>query len=183
VHTSSPRAAVRLLLSTLALSVCVAATVIGSPQKKKDTGPKYREYRVAAGTYLPIELRTRLSSNTNKLDDGVDGRLTRAVTAPDGMELIPEGSVVLGTVSEVEPAGKKKPGHLEFTFHIIEHPETGSRATIRTTSVFFVSERPAKGDVFQEIRLEKGLDATVSLLAPLTVRIPVKPAVKRPRTF
>jgi hypothetical protein len=36
-----------------------------------------------------------------------------------------------------------------------------------------VSEIPAKGHLFGEGRLEKGSDASVLLLAPLLVRIPV----------
>lgn len=102
----------------------------------------------------------------------MDGRLLLPLTV-DGVELVPAGATVLGTVSEAEPAGKKQRGRLAFAFHIIEHPETGSRATIRGTVLTFASETPRKGNMFPELRLEKGLDASISLLAPLTVRIPV----------
>ena len=133
---------------------------------------RHHEYRVAAGTYIAIELRTPLSSNENAKGDPVDGRLLLPLTA-EGVELVPAGATVLGSISEVEPAGKKQRGRLAFAFHIIEHPETGSRATIRGTVLTFASETPKKGNLFPEVRLDKGTDASISLLAPLTVRIPV----------
>ena len=86
---------------------------------------------------------------------------------------MPFGAVVLGTVSEVEAAGPKQRGRLAFTFHVVEHPETGSRATIKASVLTFESEVPAKGNLFAEVRLEKGDDTSVLLLAPLLVRIPV----------
>ena len=133
---------------------------------------KYDEYRVPAGTYLAIELRTRLSSNSNEKGDPVDARLVLPLTSSDGVELVPAGSMVLGSVSEAEPAGKKRQGRLAFAFHVVEHPETGSRASIRGTVLNFASDPPRKGDVYPEVIVEKGVDASISLLAPLTVRIP-----------
>lgn len=178
---SSVKASMVPVLIALGFTFCVATNSSAS-QRKKATERTYQDYQVAAGTHVPIELRTRLSSNTAQPGDPVDGRLVRAVTA-DGIELIPSGSMVLGTVSEAAPAGKKKPGRLVFTFHFIEHPDTVSRATIRTTVLVFASDRPEKGNVFPELLLEKGADVSASLLAPLTVRIPVKPAVQPPRSF
>ena len=124
-------------------------------------------------TTLPIELRTRLSSNVNRAADGIEGRLLRPLTTTEGVELVPAGAVLSGTVSEAEPAGLKRRGRLVFTFHVVEHPETGSRATIKASVLTFESEVPAKGNLFAEVRLEKGTDASVLLLAPLLVSIPV----------
>jgi hypothetical protein len=141
--------------------------------RSKAARPRLQEYQIAAGTTLPIELRTRLSSNANEAGDGIEGRLLRPLTAPDGVELVPAGAVVSGTVRVAEPAGRKQRGKLAFTFHVVEHPETGSRAMIKASVLTFESEFPAKGNLFREVRLEKGLDSSVLLLAPLLVRIPV----------
>ena len=135
--------------------------------------PRFQEYQIAAGTTLPIELRTRLSSNTNEVGDGIEGRLLRPLTTRDGVELVPAGAVVSGTVKVADPAGLKQRGKLAFTFHVVEHPETGSRAMIKASVLTFESEFPAKGNLFGEVRLEKGRDSSVLLLAPLLVRIPV----------
>jgi hypothetical protein len=134
---------------------------------------RFNEYQVAAGTTLPIQLNTRLSSNVNRAADAIEGRLLRPLTTRDGFELVPAGAVVAGTVSEAEPAGLKQRGRLAFTFHVVEHPETGSRAMIKASVLKFESDFPAKGNLFAEVRLEKGSDASVLLLAPLLVRIPV----------
>ena len=125
-----------------------------------------------AGNTLPIELRSRLSSNTNQSSDQVEGRLLRPIVS-DGVEVVPAGATVIGTVSEVVAAGSKKPGRIAFTFHVIEHPETGSRATIKAALLEFQSRRPEKGKVFADVVLEKGTDASVLLLAPLIVRLPI----------
>jgi hypothetical protein len=171
-----------VLITALAIASCVGAAAAAPQDKKKRPARTYEEFQVAAGTHLAIELRSRLSSNTNQQADPVDGRLLRAVTI-DNVELIPAGAPVLGTVSEVEFAGKRKPGFLAFTFHVIEHPETGSRAMIRATVLAYESERPKKGNVFPEVIVEKGREVSVSLLAPLTVRIPIKPPAQTPRAF
>ena len=139
----------------------------------KAASPRFQEYQIAAGTTLPIELRTRLSSNVNEAGDGVEGRLLRPLATRDGVELVPAGAVVSGTVKVAESAGLKQRGKLAFTFHVVEHPETGSRAMIKASVLTFESEFPAKGNLFGEVRLEKGRDSSVLLLAPLLVRIPV----------
>jgi hypothetical protein len=146
------------------------------PAPRKDRPPRktFEQFQVPAGNALPIELRSRLSSNSNRPSDHVEGRLLRPIIA-DGVELVPAGATVMGTVSQAEPAGLRKPGRIAFTFHVIEHPETGSRATIKASVITFESQPPAKGKVFPDVLLEKGIDASVLLLAPLVVRLPIEP--------
>lgn len=144
-----------------------------APKRKAVPGRTYEEYQVPAGNTLPIELRSRLSSNTNQSADHVEGRLLRPIIA-EGVELVPAGATVIGTVSEAEAAGPKKPGRIAFTFHVIQHPGTGSRATIKASVLEFQSQPPAKGKVFPDVVLEKGTDASVLLLAPLLVRLPIE---------
>lgn len=140
--------------------------------KAPPRSPRFHEYQVPAGTTLPVELRTRLTSNGNRRSDEIEGRLLRPLTTSDGVELVPAGASVLGTVSDATPAGRQ-PGRLVFTFRIIQHPETGSRATITATELTFESQPPAKGKIFNDVQLEKGTDASILLVAPLLVRIPV----------
>jgi hypothetical protein len=138
--------------------------------RKRAVRPAFEEFQVAAGTTLPIELRTGLSSNSSRRADVVEGRLLRPVTAGE-VELVPAGATVMGAVSDAEPAGKQ-PGRLAFAFHVIEHPQTGSRATIKTAARTFESAPPVKGKIYTEVVLEKGADASVLLVAPLIVRLP-----------
>ena len=168
-----------LLTLSLVWVVSTAAPVDArqAPKAPRSAGRaasvRFAEYQIPAGTTLPIELRTRLSSNGNQPADAIEGRLLRPLVSPDGTELVPAGAAVLGTVQEAEPAGSKQPGRLAFTFHVVQHPETGSRAMIKAGVLTFASTPPAKGTMFSEVRLEKGADASVLLLAPLLVRIPV----------
>lgn len=114
-----------------------------------------------------------MSSNFSRATDAIEGRLLRPLTTADGFELVPAGATVLGTVSEAEPAGPKLRGRLAFAFQVIEHPGTGSRAMIKTSMLTFESEIPQKGTLFTEVRRDKGSDASVLLLAPLLVKLPV----------
>jgi hypothetical protein len=145
---------------------------IGSRRRTRASKRTYEEFQVAAGTYLPIELRSVLSSNTSQPGDQVEGRLLRAVTVDD-VELIPAGATVLGSVSHAEAADSRSRGRLAFSFHVIQHPETGSRAMVTTRALSFESDRPLRGKPLPEIRLEKGTETPAVLLAPLLVRLPL----------
>ena len=145
----------------------------GARTTKSTPRTTYANYQVAAGTFLSIELRSSLSSGTARVGDLVEGRLLRAIVADEDVELVPAGATVLGTVREVEPAGKKTPARLAFAFHVVEHPDTGSRATIRSTLLTFESARAPKAKTFAEVQLARGADASVTLLAPLAVKIPL----------
>jgi hypothetical protein len=153
----------------LALSVTAPRASQRAELEGSRTG--HTDYQVPAGTHLQIELRTSLSSNSSALGDPVDGRLRLPLTS-EGVEVVPAGASLLGNVRVVESAGKKQRGRLVFAFHILEHPETGSLATIKSAELAFASPPPKKGNVYPELKLEKGLEVSASLLAPLTVRIP-----------
>ena len=48
-----------------------------STARGKAPRPRFTEHQVAAGTTLPIQLHTRLSSNANRAADAIEGRLLR----------------------------------------------------------------------------------------------------------
>jgi hypothetical protein len=58
---------------------------------------------IPAGTALPLELTTAVSSETAQVEMPVTARLRRAVSV-DGETVLPAGSVVSGEVSEVDRA-------------------------------------------------------------------------------
>ena len=68
---------------------------------------KFREYTVPAGATLRLTMDSAVSSETAKVEDAVEAKLSDAVTV-DGVEVLPAGSAVRGTVSAVEQAGKVK---------------------------------------------------------------------------
>jgi hypothetical protein len=68
---------------------------------------KFREYTVPADYTLRLSIETPLSSETAKIEDPVEATLASAVTV-DGVEVVPAGSTVRGTVTGVESSGKVK---------------------------------------------------------------------------
>lgn len=163
----------RLCAALIALSVAGFPALLdaGSGREPYPRQPAVQDYQIAGGTYLEIELRTDLSSNASRRHEPIEGRLLRSIEQ-NGIELIPAGAVVRGTVTEVEPAKKRQPGRLSFAFHLVEHPVTKSLASLRTTLVALESPRPEKGHVYAPVEIPRGSQTSVSLLAPLTVRIP-----------
>ena len=138
----------------------------------------YQDYQVPAGTWLFIELRTPITSDTSERSDAIRGVLKSALTS-DGVELVPSGAVVLGTVTDAAPAlHKKDRARVAFRFNVLEHPLTGSRVPIRTETraleVEAGKKKPAAEGpaAFNQIRLEPGSDVSMSLREPFLVRIP-----------
>ena len=68
---------------------------------------KFREYTVPEDQTLRVAIDTPLSSETAKVEDTVEGTLANAVSV-DGVEVVPAGSTVRGTVTSVESSGKVK---------------------------------------------------------------------------
>ena len=162
----------------------------GAARQSKSTGvPKrdgtgrlgsYQDYQVPAGTRLSIELRTPIASDTSQRSDAIRGVLKSALTI-DGVELVPSGALVFGTVTDAAPALRKMDrARVAFGFNVLEHPDTGSRVAIRTETRALEVEagkkvRDAEGSAaFNQIRLETGADVSVSLREPFVVRIPDK---------
>jgi hypothetical protein len=147
---------------------------------------RFKDFQVAAGTRLSIELSTPLASDANRIDDQVKGRLRDALVV-DGVELVPSGSVVLGTVTEAAQAVRDEDrGRIAVRFSVIEHPNTGSRVAIRTAPLAFESDATLKNAraaasrapanpgaaPASEARVNPGTVLSATLLAPFVVRIP-----------
>jgi hypothetical protein len=138
----------------------------------------HTDYQVPAGTLLQIELRTPLASDTSQPEEPIRGVLKSAISM-DGVELVPAGAVVFGSVTDAEAAASKGDrAKLAFRFHVLEHPETGSRVPIRTEIRSYAvdagkKKKGAEGTAaFNQVRLDAGSDVSLSLRAPFVVRIP-----------
>jgi hypothetical protein len=68
---------------------------------------KFREMTIPAGTKLDIELTSAVSSESASVGDTVAASLSRPITV-DGVETLPAGSTIKGSVAEVKAAGKVK---------------------------------------------------------------------------
>jgi hypothetical protein len=113
---------------------------------------------IPAGTALPLELTSSVSSETAQVEAPVSARLRRAVTV-DGETVLPAGAIVNGEVSEVDRAGRVKGRSrlgLRFTSVVID----GRRESLRTNPVAFEGEA-SKGEDATKIGAGAGIGAAI----------------------
>ena len=97
---------------------------------------------VPADAVLGLQIERTISSEVARVEDRVEARVTRDVRVGDRVA-IPAGSVVQGSVMEVERGGKvKERARLGIRFHTVVLAD-GSRHTIRTDSVVREGASPA----------------------------------------
>jgi hypothetical protein len=78
--------------------------------------PVYRDVTLPTGTTLPLSLTSAVASDTSAVEDSVTAQLTRAVSI-DGREVLPAGTPLAGTVTEVDDSGRVKGrGMIAFRF-------------------------------------------------------------------
>jgi type IV secretory pathway VirB10-like protein len=100
------------------------------------------EVVIPAASVLGLQVETALSSEQARIEDRVEARVTRDVSA-DGRVAIPAGSRVLGSVTLVERGGKvKERARLGVRFHTLVLAN-GTEMPIRTESVFREGESPS----------------------------------------
>ena len=120
--------------------------------------PVYRDVTVSAGTALPLELMTELSSETAQVETPVRARLRQDVVV-DGYTALPAGSIVTGTVTEVERPGRVQGrAHLAFRFNDVQ--VNGAREDLRTNPVSFEGEA-TKGEDATKIGAGAGVGAVI----------------------
>ena len=120
--------------------------VVPAPPSASASLPEFREVTVPAGTVLPVELRTAVGSETSKVEDPVRGTLRRAITI-NGVEAVPAGSVLAGTVTEaVRSARVKGRARVAFRFSSLDTPGDAERLKIRTATVVREAEGTKKKD-------------------------------------
>jgi hypothetical protein len=96
-----------------------------------------------AGTALPLELETALSSGTAQVETPVRAKLRQTLTV-DGITALPAGTVLTGEVTDVARAGKVKGrSRLVFTFNRFEAENI--REDLRTNPLTFEGEA-SKGE-------------------------------------
>jgi hypothetical protein len=105
--------------------------------------PEYEEVVIPSDAVLGLQIERTISSETARVEDRVEARVTRDVRVGD-VVAIPAGSVVQGSVSEVERGGKvKERARLAVRFHTVVLAN-GSRLNIKTDSVLREGTSPAR---------------------------------------
>ena len=105
--------------------------------------PEYVELVVPADAVLGLQIERTVSSETARVEDRVEARVTRDVRVGDRVA-IPAGSLVQGSVAEVDRGGKmRERARLGIRFHTVVLGN-GTRLNIRTDSVVREGTSPAK---------------------------------------
>lgn len=120
--------------------------------------PVLREVTVPAGTNLPLELMTALSSETTALEAPVQARLRSAVRVDDRIAL-PAGTVLSGNVTGVDRAGRVQ-GRSRIAFRFDEATVNGVRERIQTETLSFRGEA-TKGEDATKIGVGAGVGAAI----------------------
>jgi len=100
--------------------------------------PRWRDVTVPAGTALPLELLTAISSETAQVETPVRARLRQAVVVDDYTAL-PAGTVLHGNVTDVDRAGRVR-GRSRLAFRFTEAELDGGREELSTNPVSFEGE-------------------------------------------
>jgi len=103
---------------------------------------RFVEVVVPASSVIGLQVETSLSSERARVEDRVDARVTRDVTA-DGRVAIPAGSSVIGSVVLVERGGKiKERARLGVRFHTLVFADA-TELPIRTEAIYREGESPS----------------------------------------
>ena len=111
-----------------------------------------------AGTALPLELLTALSSETAQVEMPVRARLRQGVVV-DGYTALPAGTVLHGHVTDVDRAGRVQ-GRARLGFRFTEAEFNGSREDLRTNPITFEGEA-TKGEDATKIGAGAGVGAII----------------------
>jgi hypothetical protein len=104
--------------------------------------PQFDEVVVPASAVIGLQIDTPISSERTRIEDRVDARVTRDVSAA-GRVAIPAGSRVIGSVTLVEKGGKvKERARLGVRFHTLVLAD-GREMPLRTEAIFREGESPA----------------------------------------
>jgi hypothetical protein len=119
----------------------VVAPLPVSPEPPPAPRRQLVEVVVPASSVVGLRVDTPLSSETARVEDRVEARVTRDVMA-DGRVAIPSGSRVLGDVVLVERGGKMKDkARLGVRFHTLVLAD-GNHVPFRTDSIFREGSSP-----------------------------------------
>jgi type IV secretory pathway VirB10-like protein len=111
------------------------------PRAPEPPARTIEELVVSAQTVIGLQTETRLSSETARVEDRVDARVTRDVKVGDHIA-IPAGSRALGSVMQVERGGKfKERARLGVRFHTLVLSD-GTRVPISTETIYRDGDAP-----------------------------------------
>ena len=111
------------------------------PRAPEPPQKTFEELVVSADSVIGLQTENRISSDTARVEDRIDARVTRDVRVGDRVA-IPAGSRVLGSVMLVERGGKfRDKARLGVRFHTLVLAD-GTRLPITTETIYRDGEAP-----------------------------------------
>ena len=139
------------------------AATTPAPGAGNESAPTYREVTLPAGTVLPVDLETSLGSDTSRVEQPVQGRLRRAVTA-NGVEALPAGTALSGYVTAAERPGRVK-GRSLIAFRFTQLDTPGEGTSRISTATISRSGRATKKKDAMKIGVPAGVGAVIGGIA------------------
>jgi hypothetical protein len=128
-------------------SAAAVATAGAIPAARRTTS--VREVTIPAGTRLPIELDTPVSSATSRVEQSVRAHLVRPI-AVQGQTVLPQGALVSGVVTDATRSGKVKGlAHLAVRFDTLTPRGDDERYRIQTAAVGRTAQATKKKDALE----------------------------------
>jgi hypothetical protein len=114
-----------------------------SPRAPEPPQKTFQELVVSADSVIGLQEETSLSSETAKVEDRVEARVTREVRVHDTIA-IPAGTRALGSVVQVDRGGKfKQTARLGIRFNTLVLAD-GTRLPITTETIFRDGDAPSR---------------------------------------
>ena len=111
------------------------------PRAPEPPQKTFEDLVIARDSVIGLQTETRVSSETARVEDRVDARVTRDVRVGDRVA-VPAGSRAIGSVSLVEKGGKfKERARLGIRFHTLVLAD-GTRVSINTETIFRDGDAP-----------------------------------------
>jgi hypothetical protein len=137
------------------------AATTTAPEKPTLPAPEFREVTIPVGTTLRLELKSALASDTSQIEDSVRATLRQPVTI-DGKVVLPAGTQLVGTVTDVARAGRVKGvARVAYRFTTLRHDS--ERYDIRTAPIAHEAKTTKKKDAVK-IGIGAGAGAAIGAI-------------------
>jgi hypothetical protein len=163
-------------LSALALAgVCAACGGSGSVAPADETKteaaqaeeqqapalPEYKEVTLPSGTTLRLDLKSAVASDSSRVEDTVRAELRQPVVV-DGETVLPVGTEVVGTITDVERSGRVK-GRARVAYRFSSLRHDAERYDIKTASITHEAAATKKKDAVK-IGIGAGAGAAIGAI-------------------
>jgi hypothetical protein len=130
-------------------------------EKNAPSVPEYKEVTLPSGTALRLDLKSAVASDASKVEDTVRAELRQPVVVA-GQTVLPVGTELVGTVTDVERSGRVKGlARVAYRFSSLRHD--AERYDIKTASITHQAQPTKKKDAVK-IGIGAGAGAAIGAI-------------------